>query len=300
MSGINLFCFTASYVVTLALEVAGLVLHSAWRRWASLGFAAAGLVAQTIYLGLALRLDPGASLVNWYYWCLAAAWVLTALFLIGSWLRPQAPLGLFMIPLVLTLIGVGYLFQGTPGFAATGEWQVFGLLHGFAQLLGAVSVFVGFVCGVMYLVQSWRLSHNIPPAEGFQLPSLEWLQRASRVSLVVSATFLAAGVASGIVLNVHRAEQFPWFDPVVVSSGVLLIWLLGAVLFEWLYTPARQGQKVAYLTIANFLFLCLALGMVWFAPSGHGRGGDEESLQTRRSGEARLGPGRLPAEEVGP
>ena len=32
--------------------------------------------------------------------------------------------------------------------------------------------------------------------------------------------------------------------------------------FESVYKPARQGRKVAYLTMASFLFLLLALGFV--------------------------------------
>ena len=32
--------------------------------------------------------------------------------------------------------------------------------------------------------------------------------------------------------------------------------------FESVYKPARQGRKVAYLTLASFIFLLLALGLV--------------------------------------
>ena len=51
----------------------------------------------------------------------------------------------------------------------------------------------------------------------------------------------------------------------VVSSAVLLAWLAAAAGFESFYKPARQGRKVAYLTLASFIFLALALGLVLYS-----------------------------------
>ena len=58
---------------------------------------------------------------------------------------------------------------------------------------------------------------------------------------------------------------------VVLSSSILLVWLLAATLFEWLYKPAQQGRKVAYLTVASFLFLALVMAMLLLGGSEHGR-----------------------------
>ena len=128
----------------------------------------------------------------------------------------------------------------------------------------------GFVAGIMYLVQSYRLKHKLPPRLGLRLPSLEWLQGANRLSLVASSCLLAAGLLAGVVLNlVKRSAGMPWSDPVVWTSGGLFLWLLAVVLFESLYKPARQGRKVAYLTLASFVFLGLVLGIVLFSPSEH-------------------------------
>ena len=51
-------------------------------------------------------------------------------------------------------------------------------LGGQLLLAGTVAVSFGFIAGIMYLVQSWRLKHKLPPQAGFKLPSLEWLQDA--------------------------------------------------------------------------------------------------------------------------
>jgi ABC-type uncharacterized transport system permease subunit len=142
------------------------------------------------------------------------------------------------------------------------------MMHGFALLAGTTAVALGFTTGLMYLIQSYRLKHRLPPRKGFRLPSLEWLQDFNRESILVSTCLLGVGFASGVILNlIGPAEQglaIAWTDPVVVSSGCLFAWLVAASVFEFCYEPARQGTKVAYLTLASFVFLGLALFFVLF------------------------------------
>ena len=45
----------------------------------------------------------------------------------------------------------------------------------------------------MYLVQSYRLKHKLPPIQGLQLPSLEWLERVNARATVLSALLLVIG-----------------------------------------------------------------------------------------------------------
>jgi hypothetical protein len=51
---------------------------------------------------------------------------------------------------------------------------------------------------------------------------------------------------------------------------LLLVWLLVALTFNSFYKPARQGQKVAYLTLASFVFLGIVFVILFFVPSSHG------------------------------
>ena len=123
---------------------------------------------------------------------------------------------------------------------------------------------------------------------GLKLPSLEWLQAVNKQSLVFSSCFIALGLVAGIILNTvkHRGSgpAVPWTDSVVLSSAVLLVWLLAATLFEWLYKPAQQGRKIAYLTVASFLFLALVVAMLLGGGSEHaqprGAGNSEFRIQT--------------------
>jgi ABC-type uncharacterized transport system permease subunit len=132
---------------------------------------------------------------------------------------------------------------------------------------------IGFVAGVMYLVQSYRLKHHRPPTRRFWLPSLEWLEKINGRSLGVSALLIGLGFLSGIILNQIRhasnREYLPWTDPVIISLGVMLAWLLLAELFRWIYRAARGGRKVAYLTVATFVFLVISLVVMMFVETQH-------------------------------
>ena len=39
----------------------------------------------------------------------------------------------------------------------------------------------------------------------------------------------------------------------------MLVWLIAAEIFRLVYPAARSGRKVAYLTLASFVFLVIAL-----------------------------------------
>ena len=53
------------------------------------------------------------------------------------------------------------------------------MVHGMAILLGTAAVVVGFVAGLLYMLQSYRLKNKIIVTSGLRLPSLEKLQRIS-------------------------------------------------------------------------------------------------------------------------
>ena len=128
----------------------------------------------------------------------------------------------------------------------------------------------------------------MPPQRGLKLPSLEWLQAVNKQALIYSSGFTALGLLAGIVLNAvesrGRRPAVPWTDSVVLSSAILLVWLLAATLFEWLYKPAQQGRKVAYLTVASFLFLALVMAILMTGGTQHAqpRAGSEFTVQSSR------------------
>ena len=272
LTRVHLFCFAASYTVALLLEVSRLFFRAPVRQIVSAGFTLAGLVAHTVYIVLRANPDPQRPppLSSWFDWLLLLSAGVALVYLVSTVRRPQTALGLFLLPLVLALIGVAAQFREAAPFPRSQAVRVWGMVHGVALLAGSVVVMLGFAAGLMYLLQSYRLKHKLPPRAGFKLPSLEWLQSANRLTLRVSSGLLAAGLLAGVVLNlVDRQAGMPWTDPVIWTSGILFAWLVTVVLFEQWYKPAQQGRKVAYLTLASFLFLVLVLGMVLWGPSQH-------------------------------
>ncbi len=266
LEDISSYCFFYSYAATLLLEVSRLFFRAPVRMAVIITFAAAGLFAHSVYWWIHVRaeLATGVPLSSWYDWCLIVAWGLIVVYLARVISQPRTALGLFLLPLVLALIGVAELVSKVPGFSQDQAQSVWRSIHGLALLLGTLIVFLGFVAGMMYLVQSYRLKHKLPPRAGLRLPSLELLQKQGEWALVASSVLLAVGLASGVVLNLIKSGVVSWTDPVVWTSGVLFLWLATAVTFNLIYKPARRGRKVAYLVVASFAFLVFELGIAIF------------------------------------
>lgn len=281
ISGISLTCFGASYGVAWGLELAKFFLQSGVRRLLMLAFVLAGLLAHTLYLGYRWVEYSATPLSSSFDWCLVAAWLLVAAYLYLSYYYPRAPLGLYMFPLALALV-VAAAFADPRPIAAGDASRAWGAVHGIALLVGTLAVMVGFVAGLMYLVQSYRLKHKRPPAPGFRLPSLEWLEKVNSRVIILSALLVGIGFLAGIILNVLQrgGGALPWSDPVIWSSALMFAWLVTAAVFNVVYRPSRRGRKVAYLTVVSFGFLVVALVMFLLVDSGHG-GGRREDAEVR-------------------
>ena len=280
LSRITVFCFAASYVTALGLEAAALLRWknhavatavAGGRRMALVGITIAGLFAHLAYLALRAS-EQTTPLSSPADWCLIAAAVLATIYLAVSVARARWALGLFLLPVVLGLVWLSTTASDEP-FTPERASLFWGQAHGWLLVGAAASVCVGFVSGLVYLVQSWRLKRKLPPQAGFALPTLEWLERANARSLALSVWLMAGGFVSGLVLSTLRkgdAGGSLVTDPVVLSAGLMLGWLLLAEAFRWAYPPARTGRKVAYLTVAAFGFLAIMLVSVSLKGPGHG------------------------------
>jgi hypothetical protein len=274
---VSIVCIASSYGVSFLLEVSRLFFRLPVRLVVMLGFAFAGLVAHSIVLirdaqpGFA----AGVPFSNWHLWFLLAAWIVAAVYLALASTRPQASLGIFMLPVVFGLLTASHM-ASREEFTRDSAHASWGMIHGIALLLGTVSMAFGFIAGSMYWIQSYRLKHKLLPMRGFQLPSLEWLQSVNKQTLYWSSCFVTGGLFAGFILNAIR-QVVPWNDQVILSSSVLLAWLMIATLFELFYKPAQQGRKVAYLTVASFVFLALVLALALSGNSAHTRHSESSS-----------------------
>jgi len=273
LQGISITCFAASYTVALLLEASRLWFRSGVRGALMLGFASAGLIAHTLFLGYRAGTATTAPLSSEFDWYMVAAWVLAVLYLYLTICHPKTAFGLFIFPVILALVAVGKFFADQVPFPVSQAATWWGMIHAAFLLMGYLAVILGFVGGVMAIVQSNRLKHKHQQPQGLRLPSLEWLERLNSRALVVSVAMFAVGLLSGVVLNLYskrqQLDEVPWNDPIIWSSCVVLIWLITAAGFVTFYRPARQGKKVAYLTVASFLFLVASVAVRVVLPSQH-------------------------------
>jgi ABC-type uncharacterized transport system permease subunit len=272
--GITIWCFATSYAVALALEISRFFFRSGVRGAIMLAFGGMGLALHSVFLASRAVQATGSPLSSKEDFFLVAAWVLALTYLYLTAYHPKTAFGAFLLPLVLGLIGVGGAMSHSEPFAEEPASRVWGAIHGTSVLMAIVAVVIGFAAGLLYLRQAHRLKTRMPTAHGIRLPSLEWLQRTNSRAIVISMLMLGVGILSGSILNaIHRERQagrVPWNDPFILGATALFGWLLLTTIVGRLYRPAREGHRVAYLTVVSFLFLVIALGFGLIVGSKHG------------------------------
>jgi ABC-type uncharacterized transport system permease subunit len=270
--GISTICFAACYAIAFALEILGLKRRRPPHRALLIVIVLAGVIAHSLYLfrEIAATAAFSFSTSEWLLW---AAWLLAIVYIAALFYLPRTPTGLVLLPITLALVA-GSLWASKDPLAAERSFYIWGMAHGILLLVGTVAVCIGFLAGLMYLIQSYALKHRRSAANGLRLPSLEWLERVNSRALGVSAVLIALGFASGVVMSIaiHRGEATYawWADPVVLSLAAMLLWLIAAEVFRLVYPAARRGRKVAYLTLASFVFLVIAIASFTLLDNVHG------------------------------
>jgi hypothetical protein len=313
MANVHVFCFFASYVVALALEGLAVARRSSTLRALGFGFAVAGLLAQTFYLiSRSNAADLPPLLSSSHDWLLVLAWLAVVFDLTLSSVLSLSgrgtPMGLFLLPVVLLLIGASDLVGEATSPAMSAATDVvrrgaeeralrgWGMLHASLLVFGIGGVIVGFLFSVMYVVQHRRLKDPRSVPSGLKLPSLATLARLNWWSVILSFPLLTLGMLTGIrLVYLSRNTQGPisFSDPLVVGSG--LVWLLMVAFLSWLLRGDHVGGKqVALRTIWAFgLVLATLLGLqVLFnghtsAPAQRGAAAQPESSAARMEGAAR-------------
>jgi len=265
LTRISLWCFALSYLIALLLEISRLFYRISVRSIVIFALMLAGIFAHTIFLWDKFQADfsGGTPLASWYDWCLVISLALAVTYTIVALQRVRHSVGIFFLPVILGLILFAVSIKGRQPFSAQERGNLWGMTHGISLTAGTIAMAIAFTTGLMYLVLASRLKRKLPPRAGFHLPSLEWLQVCNQRSLFLATGLIMIGLFSGIIINKLK-NVVAWDDMVVVSSSVLLLWLIVVSVFEMLYRPARQGKKIAYLTIASFFFLIMVLCFVIF------------------------------------
>jgi ABC-type uncharacterized transport system permease subunit len=287
MSGVGIICFAASYAIVLAIEISRLLFRSRIRGAMMIVWAVAGLIAHTTFLYYQAVRAKGPPLSSWQDWFLVAAWFLMLAYFYLLFYHPGTYFGIFLLPLVLGLIGVGWFAASPQPFARAPASQAWGVPHAVSLALAAVSLLMGFAAGLMYLWQDRRLKRKITPSRGLRLPSLEWLHLAAGRSQVIATLMLGMGMASGMILNAIRhgpgTARMPWDDPIILSMASMFLWLLVFLATSILYQTLRQGRKAAVLAVLNFFLFVVALAAGLTLGTKHGGGDSPPFFQPREA-----------------
>ncbi len=278
MSGVGVLCFAASYAVAFLLECALLVFYrlrlaNGHLLWAITAWGVAGFVAHSAYLFHKQAIFRNAidSMESFFF---VTAWGLVLLYLYLRCFRPKIPFGLILWPLVLGLIWVGAAAAPPDGADVTPEGAVSPVvlmwkrIHVATFFLTTISVCIGFVAGLAYLIQNRLLRSKLPP-RFLTLPSLEWSLSVCRQSIGASIFLLGASIFFGLLLTPDRQNFLYWNDPLVVGTVTMFAFLLlfsGSLIFRRWKT---EGNHVATLTLFAFWFLITILLLGIFSKNAH-------------------------------
>ena len=261
--------FLVCSLLALGLELLRLRLRpGAWVR-TELCVLGIGVAALTAFLGWRVFHSGRLPLSSPRDALLVLVWVLTGISMGMISTHRKKNFGLFLLPMVLTLLGIAFFGAGDVPFAERPASAAWGLVHGMSMLLAAVSIFFGFLSGSIYLRQTWNLKH---PSRStlrrslFRLPSLEWLHYANRHSMKLATVMLALGVLSGVVMDVQRGDSEHLLSNwMILGTTALLIWFVFSLVLGFFWKRANAGPQIAFRTILNFVALCTLFGLVIFS-----------------------------------
>ena len=157
---------------------------------------------------------------------LPLAWVAVLFYIFLTSVDRNLAVGLFLLPLVLILIISAYFVSDQPNPLLPPEKNL-KMAHAALLVFGTVGVILGFVLGLMYLWQHYRLKHKQTLKDGLALPSLERLSRLNWWAVIISVPLLTLGMATGLQLGLiskDSPDPVSFLDPIVVVNGI--VWLV--------------------------------------------------------------------------
>ncbi|MDR2762473.1 MAG: hypothetical protein LBB88_07735 [Planctomycetaceae bacterium] len=207
---------------------------------------------------------------------LTSAWSLILIYCYLSCYHRDTPFGLFFLPISILLIIGGFVISyNTPynsaNSIASHNPPILKMFHAITFFLATSSICIGFVAGLLYLVQDWRLKHK-KPVGILKLPSIEWSGSICKKALGASTFILAATIYYGWLLQPQQSKSPNTVllnDPLVIGTILMFVFL---ILFSGIL-PLRifktEGKQVAVLTLITFLFLALTVSFGILSKNSH-------------------------------
>jgi ABC-type uncharacterized transport system permease subunit len=274
MIGVTVGCFLLCYLILWALELSRLWFQLSWRSGVIIILTVLALVTHGLYLydrQTLARQEFGHFSIpaTFFDWSQIAAFGLVFAYLILAIRRPSNIFGILIMPLVIGIIAASMLVHNGTAFERGGDTAaLWGYIHGGALSIAVVSVSLGFVVSVMRFWQQRRLKKKQAVGGPFRLPSLEYLDSFGRTCLITSTVCIATGLIGGAIMNSLQNQKVAWQDPGILASGLLLLWMISAIVVEARALQAGTSNA-ARLNLITFVAALIVVGFVF--ADAHGR-----------------------------
>lgn len=141
-------------------------------------------------------------------------------------------------------------------------------LHTVCMLASYLAFLLGFVSGVLFLLQERQLKHKHMGLLFHRLPSLDQLDRINFCAISIGFMLLSAGTLCGLI-EVKRIIGRWWIaDPKAYLT--LTLWVSYLMLWVLRLRATLRGHRVALLSILAFsLVLFTFVGVSRLMPSLH-------------------------------
>jgi cytochrome c-type biogenesis protein CcsB len=245
------------YAAATALFIIGVVFSKdKLTNWAVLA-SGAGLVFQTISLGVRWQRVGHGPYLGFYEVASALVLFAVATFVIAAWRNPRlAGAGIGIMPVALLLLGGSMLVQTSEVemTAKLSSWWLF--IHvAFANLaFGAFAL--SFGCAIVYVVR--ERSADGKWAKRFEkLPAQDVLENLTVRFVLIGFLFWGIMIATGAIWANEAWGRYWSWDPIETWS--LIVWLIYAVYLHVRYTLKWSGQRLAWFAIVAMPLALFAL-----------------------------------------
>jgi ABC-type transport system involved in cytochrome c biogenesis permease subunit len=127
---------------------------------------------------------------------------------------------------------------------------------------------LSFVLSLVYLMQDKILRSHHAGTAFWRFPALDVLDRMSRSSVFVGLAALAVGVTSGFIWAHRLTGSYPWGDPKVVVTMVILVVYVGYLVLS--RTVRWRGSRAALVCAVNFAVVLFSYTFVnWYFTRFH-------------------------------
>ncbi|WP_417916160.1 c-type cytochrome biogenesis protein CcsB [Candidatus Electronema sp. JC] len=251
---------TLAYLLSSACYIGFLVFRQRKIGLAGLALAAAGILAQTVGLGLRWResyqLGIGhAPLTNMYESLLFFAWCTAVIYVLLEVKFKHPVIGAFAMPIPLITLAYTSLDKTlskeiSPLIPALqSNWLIAHVITCFIGY-GAFAVAAGL--GSMYLIKHYFFKNrDSAAADSGALPDLRTLDDLIHKTIVFGFMWLTAGIITGAVwANEAWGTYWSW-DPKETWS--IITWFVYALTLHARFTRGWNGARIAWLALLGFV-----------------------------------------------